>query len=223
MTWGMRLPIEFGLFFPNGDYIGFKETLEQFFLNEMSKEERASCGGVAGYALKTSNKFHTTPEPLRPHECPREFKVEYTRVKSFGSLIHLPNRLVAVDEALKAIIERLEPGLHQFWPIRIIMPNGDIYPETYYGLRIGQRLDSFDPDASDEGVWDVSRGGIYRVYLPRKKYYEGLALSAEKIGKAHLWREAKLYKPDLYFSDELMAEIKKAGLRLPKSFRLKTV
>ncbi|MEJ2020381.1 MAG: hypothetical protein P8X51_19625, partial [Maritimibacter sp.] len=148
---------------------------------------------------------------------------EYTRVKSFGSLIHLPNRLVAVDEALKTIIERLEPDLHQFWPIRIIMPNGDTYPETYYGLRIGQRLDSFDPDASDEGVWDVSIGGIYQVYLPRKKYYEGLALSAEKIGKAHLWREVKLVTPDLYFSDALMAEIKKAGLRLPKSFRLKTV
>jgi hypothetical protein len=56
--------------------------------------------------------------------------------KSLGSLVLLPDRLLAVDATLKEIIEGLEQGVHQFWPLRIIMPKGNELPVPYYGMVI---------------------------------------------------------------------------------------
>jgi len=53
---------------------------------------------------------------IEEHEPPRSFNT-VKGYKSLGSLIKLNNRILAVDQALRAIIERLEPGVHQFFPI----------------------------------------------------------------------------------------------------------
>jgi hypothetical protein len=67
--------------------------------------------------------------------------------KSLGSLIKLNDRILAVDEALKAIIERLESGVHQFFPIEIMMPSDKAPSVRYYVLVIGNYCDSFIPKA----------------------------------------------------------------------------
>lgn len=58
---------------------------------------------------------------------------------------------------------------------------GEAYPKPYYGLRIGQFLNSFRPDESSEGSYE-ERNGRYRVFIPTKSYNSGLAMSLEVIG-----------------------------------------
>ena len=224
MVWGLQGPKGFGEFFLDGDYVGWRERLTQYYLEEMSDAEKASYNknDVPDYIYKVSTRFTMDRGPLAEHECPDVYQVQFNRAKSFGSLIILADRLLAVDEKLKAIIEGLEPNVHQFWYIRVVMPNGDVYPKRYFGLRIGRFLDSFLPGQSDEGSFR-EEFGLHYVNIPKKQHYAGLVLHREVIGSAHLWREKRLLQPQVCFSDSLKVEVEKAGLRLPKYFELRDV
>lgn len=232
MTWSMMHVSSFGDHFLDGDYVGWKENLAKHFHETLSEDNKATYGidGPVAYAHDVSRKFILPIGPsgnyaaalssLKPHECPVDFAVAFTRAKSFGSLLNLTDRLLAVDEALKTLIEALEPDVHQFWPIKIMMPNGETHPNQYFGLRIGQHLSSFVPEKSDESAWRKGASGFFIVGFA-KKHCAKLAMSKSIIGSAHLWRERRLKTPEIYVSDALAAGIAEAGLRVPKIFRMK--
>ncbi|WP_170398489.1 hypothetical protein [Ruegeria arenilitoris] len=139
MTWGMESPSNFGDYFLDGDYVGFDDALISYYLNKMPDKDKAEMGVSDGFSHPTFyGKFIRELGWLKPQECPEEFAITHTRSKSFGSLIELGSQLPAADEDLKALIERLEPGIHQFWPIKITMPKGETYPKQFYGMRIGK-------------------------------------------------------------------------------------
>ena len=66
--------------------------------------------------------------------------------KRLGAFISLPNRIYAVEAALKDIIEGLEPGVHQFNPVQILTSKGEPWPAEYFLMVVGRYLDSFRPD-----------------------------------------------------------------------------
>ena len=229
MVWGLKLQPVFNEFFPGGDYIGYKECLDANFEAHANSEEK--LGGVTKYRYRVTEKFHCElgiprPDgpplsPIKPHEWPTVFKLRKTRAR-IGSLIKMKDRIYAVDNTLKSIIERLEPGVHQFNPIRILMPKDVEYPVPYHVMVVGRWLDSFRPDESDPGCLRFANGG-YSVWLDKKQSYAGIAMAASVIGNAHLWREQNLYGTEFFLSHTLQAEIAKAGLRVPKHFRMKSV
>ncbi len=223
MTWGLLEPTGFGEFFLEGDYTGWDERLRDYYERDMPAEEKAGMGMEERVLFsKFSSKFVQDRGVLQPHECPVEFASEQSRT-TLGSLLKLSDRLLAVDEQLKDVIEGLEPGVHQFWPIRITMPGDKEYPTQYHGLRIGRFLDGFISAKSDPGSWREKTAGRYTVNIPKKKFFNGLAVSVEASGFAHLWRDTRLFKPQVFFSDTMEAEISRLGLRLPKYYRMKEV
>ena len=234
MTWAMKHANGFGDYFLDGDYVGWDEQIEKHYFETLSDEEQAkfNIDGPARYGSHIARKFLNPLEgegfpvialpSLKEHERPTEFEIEFNRSKEFGSLIKLTNRLIAVDVQLMALIEEIEPDVHDFWAIKITMPNGEVYPRQYYCLRIGNHFDSFLPDQSDEGAW-TGENGFYHIFSFTKKHCANLAMSKEINGSAHLWREVRLGTPDIYFSDALAAKIKESGLRLPKILKLKDV
>jgi len=232
MTWGMFEPSGDGDFWPYGKYIDWDAKLEHHFNNVMSEAERqVHDNSQASYNLFVSDKFTNeigvprkwdpTLTPLAEHEQPSGYQTRRT-YKTLGSLIKLDNRQIAVDQPFKDIIEKLEPGVHQFWPFKILMPKGKEYPVPYYGIVIGTFLDAFRPDQSDEGSWD-ERSGRYTSTNGTKSDVAGLAMSRKAIGAAHLWRERHLTHPDFYLSDDLQAKIKQVGLRVTKHHKMKDV
>lgn len=233
MVWALIEPGSFGDFFPDGDFVGKKEQLAAHF-DKISAEFQAMFGGSsASYKSYVSSKFTNEigtkigekPKlvPLEPHEKPSWFQTE-KRYTSLGSIIETSNQLLAVDEALKTIVERLEPGVHDFWPMQITMPKGEVYPKKYYAMVIGQFKDSFSPENSEEGSWTTEKNyDSYVVRIDNKQYVSGLAFLKKATGTAHLWRERKLRRPNICFSDALQAEIDNAGLRISKHIRSKEV
>ena len=124
MVWGLVEPSGFGDFFQGGDYVGWEETIKRYFDEEMTAEQRAAFDNWdVNFRGEVGRKFVEDKGPLEPHECPAEFRLRSAH-KSLGSLVVLLNRLLAVDASLKETIERLEPGVHQFWPLRITVPKG---------------------------------------------------------------------------------------------------
>lgn len=130
-----------------------------------------------------------------------------------------------LSTAAKDLIERLEPGVHQFFPVEVFGYDydpstwQDVYgnydpvpPGTHVDRKIADqwffiicnRLDTMNRDLT-VGITDR---GIYR---PAKVGVVGkLVLNKAAIGPAHVWCERCV--PGFFFSDELIAQIDAAEL-----------
>jgi hypothetical protein len=230
MVWGVLIPTGFGDFRPEGELVGWEERLDAYYHKELEGGPlKAHMPRASYYHSRVLWKFlrelgSLTPDSLRverplPHEWPEEYRTAKTHDK-LGSLIEIDGFL-AVEDHLKALIEEIEPGLHDFRPIRITMPRGKDYPVPYHVLLIGQFRDSFRPELTTEGTWN-GKLDYPRVH-DTKAGLAGAAMSTEAIGGAHLWRERKLVEPKICFSDELQDAIAKAGLRMMKHYKMKSV
>src|SRR5262249_19526423 len=188
MVWALVDPGSFGDFFPNGDHVGWQEGIKRYFDEEMSAEQRAAHNNWdVSYRGEVARKFTEDRGPLEPHERPSEFRMMEAR-KSLASIIKTENRLLAVDATLQEIIETLEPGVHQFWPIRITLPKGQEYPGPYYGIVIRRFIDSF---VSEQSNFNQTSKGSESFYTngPTKKDYGSLTVLKRVVAGAHLWRE----------------------------------
>lgn len=165
--------------------------------------------------------------PILPHEWPQTFDV--TRRYKAGELaswIKLSNRLLAVDEKLKDIIEGIEPDLHEFHPLELRY-HDERLPFDFHTLFINQYFDSFSPDDSaPEAFRENGRLG----YLPyanmsvEKGAIAGLAFKKSVFGGAHLWKERQLGRMEpICFSDELRSAIVDAGLGVPRHYQMTEV
>lgn len=233
MVWGMSLPQSGGPYGPYGEYegpAGWRHRLKAFF-SEQTPEVRkqlfdyveSDSGNAAhfypGFVVeKLISEIGTRSGPARPpvtpiedHEPPRFFQTD-KGYETLPSIISLNSRVWAVDKPTKAVIERLEPGIHQFFPIEIRMPRGKVYPILYYVLVFGQYIDSLVPEKCKEGALEVTDSS--------KKAITGRAFSKAKFGKAHLWRDRAFGEWLACISDELHDEFVKTGLWMPKQYRM---
>lgn len=236
MVWGMREPNRFGEFFPDAGFVGWRERLREWFEVEASEGERARYNNrYATYIRNVAEKFtreigvtrlNGSPAltPLIPRELPDTLRSE-KNYKSLGDLIIVDAGLLVVSSTMRDIIESLEPNIHSFWPIRILMPKDVEFPKSFHGMVIGQFLDGFMPNASDSEFYEEAPfGGLYygRKY-DKKDCLSGLAMAREAFGGGHLWREKRLYSPNIFMSDALQGAIKRAGLRIPKHYQMRGV
>lgn len=246
MVWGLLLPSTFGQFFPAADFEGvvrgtreeaWRERLNEYYAHQAPDEQkklyvRNEDGESVSYASFVLRKFKdeigsvspTISFPLTPileHELPRFYETEKT-YKSLGSLIQMSNGFIGVNGAMKAIIERLEPNIHSFFSLEVRSQYDVVYPEPYYLIVIGQFLEGLVPEKCILDTGYGLRPGRYGRYLhsESEQGIKGLAVSKDRTGTAHLWRERQLFGRLICFSDMLVSEIKAAGLKLPKYFRM---
>ena len=160
--------------------------------------------------------------PIKPHEWPPVFKLNKTR-KRLGSLIQTENQILAVDDALKAIIEGLEPGVHQFNPIKVLSAKREELWGKYHVLVISRFLSSFRPEQSNlDLLKDRERHPVPIFFTPQ--VYAQMAMSAAEIQDAHLWRERGAFGGGhIFISDTLQSAIADAGLRIPPHCKAKLV
>lgn len=243
MVWGMPLPPG-----PYGEYEGkvdiygdgWRHRLQAYYHEQLTDKQKAvhedgQANGAHWYPGNVLHKFiyelgknDGSPDsplvtPIEEHEPPRFFQFESGH-KSPASIISLPSRILAVSEPMKSFLEWLEPDVHQFFPIEVRNTRGKVYQLDYYVLVIGQYLDSFLPEKSQKDTFRKNGSSIwYSITTGSKKEVTGLALSKSKFDGAHMWRERAFREWLICFSDELMAEILDAGLKMPRQWRMKEV
>ena len=108
-----------------------------------------------------------------------------------------------VSDAFKAIVEELEPGVHQFFPMELYV--GDEFQRTDYFFNICNRLDTMDRELS----FPINARGFFR---PRKGDDYKLVFSKEKIGSHHAWRDKFVPGGETYISNTLAQKLKDAGI-----------
>jgi hypothetical protein len=249
MAWGLVLGLQFGEYFPHGQYVGWEEALRAYWESGMPADVKARffeekarfnsyahCGTYFSYVARKfsceySRKIPDLPSltPVEAHEWPKEFTT-IVHYSSLAALMQINDQLLVVDKELRSILERLEPGVHTFHPIRMTKMGGGPrnvvggpYPNEYFILIINQFRDSFLPEQSAESSVYKTEYGAIRCAHENKKAMAGLAFSSKEIAGAQLWKERRVFRPEIYMSDRLSAEIDRAGLRLPKRFQLKEV
>lgn len=241
MAWGMYLPPAGGPYGPYGydeglvDAYdeGWRHRLIKYYTDEMPKAQKTYYRNQSNYATCVVNKFtheigRESPwsdgvaiTPIEEHEPLRFYQLQQ-RYNEISSILSLSSKMWAVDETVKRMIERLEPGLHQFFPLEIRMPRGRIYSTAYYVLVVGRWLDGFLPDYSDQDAFLRYESKPYHTY-GRKKDICGLAFQGAVIKGSHLWRERVFGASLACLSDILVGELTAAGLKLPKHYKMRVV
>lgn len=161
--------------------------------------------------------------PLAPHEWPQEFvyKKTYTRR---AALVEYPGLMCGVEEGLREVIERVEPGVHLFNPIKMTLPKKLPHTIPHHMMIVTRFLNSYSPENNDPGAVSITSSNTHFVASDfGKTTYSGVAMSSAVFGNAHLWRERWFRSGTFFMSDHLKAEIDKAGLRLPPHFKMKQV
>ena len=227
MPWAIELPSVFNDFSPDGEHEGYREQLAAYHATATDLEDCEKW--VATYARRVTTKFHSefgNPHeppltPIKPHEWPLVFKLRKPH-KRLGSLIEMPNRILAVDDALKAIIEELEPGVHQFNPIKVLSSKREELWGKYHVLVISRFLTSFRPEQSSPELLKKEGYPVPIFFIPQ--VYAQMAMSAAEIQNAHLWRERGAFGGGhIFISDTLQSAIADAGLRIPPHCKAKLV
>jgi len=235
MTWGIYETSSFGSYLLDGEIEGHVEALKKYYDEVMTDAEREPFEKHGGRHL--AYKYHVTDKltrepgyskegypptgPVLSHEAPPVFRLAKKPAKGLSALVMAG--YYAVSGTLKDKIEALEPGVHEFWPLRILLPRGEEWPEQFYTIRFGRYLDSFRPDESDEGSWYSNDGKNFTVDLPKKEKFAGLAMSKSAIGSAHLWKERAFAIPEICMSYEMRAAFVEAGFMGSKLFKLRDV
>lgn len=243
MAWAVTSESEYGRFFPRGNYHAYQERLETYYTNEMPAEEKTTFPTLTDYKYRVSEKFtkeigvprphDPTLTPLKDHEWPTEFQTE-RKIRFIGSIVKTKNRVLAVDEHLKNLIERVEPSVHQFRPITFLQPDSKPFPATYFIMVIGQFRDSFVPKPeTEDDLWapitylDENNVRVttdsYSCYASGDESFADLAFSRSIIDGAHMWRERRLTGVDFYLSDTLRDAIRQTKLEVPPHFAVKEV
>lgn len=251
MVWGLFFNIEYNAFFPRGDFRGFEAALAaQYNARQVPgltpnhppqyvfTDDRPIDGdgrpyeAFSTYSYEVSEKFHSElgesgrhrPPllPVAPHEWPREFVYKRTYARQ-SALMMGPNRMYFVTEPLRDIIERLEPRVHRFNPLKVLLPKGQEHPMQHHMMVVGNWLSAFRPQQSDPKSLRDTESTAPIIGLPLKECFRGVALSAEAIGSAHLWCERHLRTVTFLMSDRLQAAIATAGLTIPPHYRMRLV
>ncbi len=113
-----------------------------------------------------------------------------------------------VSPLFKDVIEAFDPGVHQFFPIRIVSKKRLFEEATHYLLNICTRKDTIDTEQS--GFEFVIKNGKRFVYNAVFNQTKRVLRSNDIPG--HVWREDLLTR-DVYFSDEVFKAAVKAGVK----------
>jgi len=214
MVWGFYTPSTIGKYSPLSEFeVGedgeskYALRLNTYFhaLPEQKKEQvRHLMGDRSSYSRFIKSLLYSTPShryskdgayhkkgcKIEGWQLPKSLNITapHSRYFKLGDFFGGSIRYVSAD--FKAILEDLEPDVHCFFPIEVNNPfDKDGEDRDFFILIIGQYLDTFDPGNSDPAYFEKSeRLELYSSYSS-KRDFGGLAMSSERMARAHLWSE----------------------------------
>ena len=152
-------------------------------------------GGKSGYPAKEE----TVPTESQFHENP----------KTIPSIFNYSGAWL-VDDKVKSVIESLEPGVHQFFPIKLLRVNGEVAEERWV-LNICQRVDGVEPEKSDLKIKRRPADELITSIMPYAAKRK-VVLVERVIKGHHLWIDKRYIGSTTFLSVELREAFKAAGV-----------
>jgi hypothetical protein len=146
-----------------------------------------------------------------PYHGPTHNLAQQTNKGKMYDMFPLP-ALCGVSERFRRIVEELEPGVHQFFPLTILQRSGTPFDEKYYILNVCQDFEAqLYPDLSKRVFLDERFNPPQVNYEPRIRYYDGeQVFSRSTIAGRHLWRSL-IHR--YFISDTLLTRLKQENIK----------
>ena len=138
---------------------------------------------------------------IKPDHVPTKFEWGGAKNRKLPDAIYGRGMLL-VSERIKSIIERIEPGTHQFFPIDVFYKSNKGLAAKMYFLNICTRLDSVDHDLTTAKMGNT----MWRPDLSGE-----LVFNLDQIGNHHLWHDKHVYNGRM-ISDELYNALIQQGI-----------
>lgn len=228
MAWGVYFEVSFGMFGPDGEFVGWDAARKARFDAGLSEEEMEGVdpnNALNSYVSNVSRKFTMDRGEIFDHDWPVHFATKRSH-KKIGDILKVNEQVLLVSETMKDLIESLEPGRHQFRPIKMTTKGGTPYDMPYYVFVISSFIDSFNEEKTDEdAVREIAPTLPLRSVpmIDGYKIFEKFALDQTIHEDRHIWREARLVGPAFFISDELERRISELELVFPKRSRVRDI
>lgn len=128
--------------------------------------------------------------PIEGEHMPKEyfFKGPVRQIADFNNMWGS----ALVSQKFKDVVEALEPGIHQFFPVKAYWPGKKPVEDKFYWFHICTALDSVSEEASNLDARKVIYSPVYEKEVTRgwRNYNnENLVFSASDIEGLHLWQD----------------------------------
>lgn len=222
MAWGIFDPVGMGDFAPEGADFQDQDAKLRAAFDQMTEAEKAAFDNrFAKFRYSVALKFRSGDVPLADFEKPTRVRIARTP-RALGSIFSIVGDVLIVEQAVRDAIEDLEPGRHQFWNVELVLPKDKREGRRWNVLVIGNTIPAFRRDKTDPSAVATEGGGS--VILNRtQKACDAAMLDAAEIDGRHLWKDPGVIDPGLFVSDQLMARLEAADLRLPRHLRFSEI
>jgi len=178
--------------------------------------ERAAIAGV----------FRNGSRPLKPEEVPYKLVLDKKRKALPGGFV-TENGLFIVKGQVRDILEGLDPGVHQFFPIDVVYKGGSKPEDEYFVLNV---------TATQDSVVAESPGVAFRANLldprtigpddPEKMefhhYKKDVMVRKSSLSGLNMWREPR-YIASYLISNAFFEALKAQDLKLLRSYKTKEI
>lgn len=113
-----------------------------------------------------------------------------------------------VSEKFKSIVESMDPGAHQFYPVRIVRKNSAAEPLTCYWFAPGLRLFAFDHQRTSPPVSPIT--GQFMQSTPLDQW--ALAFRQDVVADHSLFSAAE-FPGAIFITDRLKEALEQAQLK----------
>lgn len=152
---------------------------------------------------------HETPPGARidVEGFPRTFKIKSSH-KTLPDFFLLSGKY-AISSKTKSLLDRLEPDVHQFIPVKLLKKSGEAFEGNFFVLHICFAVDAIAPEQSDVSVYTTPAG---RKTLRLSKVRPNLAARKDRIEGRHFWIGDESFNNLFFSSDEFFEQVRKAKL-----------
>lgn len=157
--------------------------------------------------------FHSWERPLRPEELPYVIIPEKPR-KSWPDSFRITNSLLVVRDPVRSVIEELDPGKHQFFPVAFQTKRGKEIEGPWFIMFVHAKQDSIVMERSRINKSISAPDKLNSFYSSTTS--KDIVVAPARQSGLNLWSEQK-FRRSLLGSDELMARLDEEKL----SFYLK--
>lgn len=130
--------------------------------------------------------------------------------KKLADIFSMPG-LNAVSSRFRDLVEGLEPGVHQFFPLKLFYKNGSRVEEDYFVFNCTVSFDCL-LTAQSEVTWygldDPNECPRVRV-----GWRDRIVLSRPAIAGRHVWCPLKIRHAGIYVSDEMYAQMSEMEMK----------
>jgi len=154
----------------------------------------------------------------RAEDMPKVLLDERAR-KSWPVAFETNNGLHFVSGRAKDVIEALDPGIHQFFPLSLQTKRGIEIEGPWFAMNVHAKQDSVVLEKSSYQKLDHRPDELNSFYLGSRTRTKDIVVDPARHSRLNLWREQR-FVGSLLGSDELVEQIKAQKLKFFRAFKV---